>query len=41
MYVLERIANSTGGAAYHAPTTDELDEIFGWIADAIFIRLTR
>jgi hypothetical protein len=41
MYILERIANSTGGAAYHAPTTEELEEIFQWIADAIFIRLTR
>jgi hypothetical protein len=40
MYVLERIASQTGGAAYHAPTTDELGDIFQWIADAIFIRLT-
>ena len=41
MDLLERIAGGTNGQAYHAPTTEELEEIFGWIAEAIFIRITR
>ena len=41
MDLLERIANGTNGQAYHAPTTEELEVIFGWIAEAIFIRITR
>ncbi len=41
MDLLERIATGTNGQAYHAPTTEELEEIFGWIAEAIFIRITR
>ncbi len=39
MVILERIASATGGEAYHAPTTEELQRIFEWIADAIFVRL--
>ena len=41
MDLLERIAESTNGQAYHAPTTEELEEIFYWIAEAIFIRIIR
>lgn len=41
MDILERIAQGTNGQAYHAPTTEELDEIFAWIAEAIFIRIIR
>jgi hypothetical protein len=37
--LLERIAQRTGGESYHAPTTDELEAIFEWIAEAIFVRL--
>ena len=37
--LLERIAHNTGGEAYFAPTTDELEQIFEWIAEAIFVRL--
>jgi Mg-chelatase subunit ChlD len=37
--LLERIAEETGGTAYHAPTTEELEQIFEWIAEAIFVRL--
>ncbi|MGD2253687.1 MAG: hypothetical protein PVF70_12300, partial [Anaerolineales bacterium] len=40
MDVLERIANSTGGTAYHAPTSEELEQIFKWISEAIFVRLS-
>ncbi|MGD8814965.1 MAG: VWA domain-containing protein [Anaerolineales bacterium] len=40
MDVLERIANSTGGTAYHAPTSEELEQIFHWISEAIFVRLS-
>jgi hypothetical protein len=40
MTILERIASATGGEAYHAPTTEELEQIFEWIAEAIFVRLT-
>ncbi len=40
MDVLEWIAEDTHGQAYHAPTTEELEEIFEWIAEAIFVRLT-
>ncbi len=40
MDVLEWIAQDTRGMAYHAPTTEELEEIFEWIAEAIFVRLT-
>lgn len=39
MTILERIASATGGEAYHAPTTEELQQIFEWIAEAIFVRL--
>jgi len=38
--LLERIAGATGGIAYHAPTTEQLEKIFTWIAEAIFVRLT-
>jgi hypothetical protein len=41
MDILERIADGTNGQAYHAPSTEELEEIFAWIAEAIFIRITR
>jgi hypothetical protein len=41
MDLLERIAEGTNGLAYHAPTTAELEEIFAWIAEAIFLRITR
>jgi hypothetical protein len=37
--LLERIAQETGGSAYFAPTTEELEQIFEWIAEAIFVRL--
>jgi hypothetical protein len=37
--LLERIAQRTGGEAYFAPTTEELEAIFEWIAEAIFVRL--
>jgi hypothetical protein len=37
--LLEYIADETGGSAYHAPTTEELEQIFEWIAEAIFVRL--
>jgi hypothetical protein len=37
--LLEYIAEETGGSAYFAPTTEELEQIFEWIADAIFVRL--
>lgn len=37
--LLERIAQQTGGSAYFAPTTEELEQIFEWIAEAIFVRL--
>jgi hypothetical protein len=40
MDVLERISRSTGGTAYHAPTSEELIQIFEWIAEAIFVRLS-
>ena len=39
--LMERIAQKTGGEAYHAPTTEELEAIFEWIADSIFVRLKR
>jgi len=39
--LLERISQKTGGEAYFAPTTAELEAIFEWIADAIFVRLKR
>ena len=39
--LLERIAQNTGGESYHAPTTAELEQIFEWIAEAIFVRLKR
>ncbi len=41
MDVLERISNGTGGTAYHAPTSEELNQIFHWISEAIFVRLSR
>jgi hypothetical protein len=41
MDILERIAEGTNGQAYHAPTTDELEQIFSWIAEAIFLRIVR
>jgi hypothetical protein len=41
MDILERIAEGTNGQAYHAPSTEELEEIFAWIAEAIFIRIIR
>ena len=37
--LMERIAQKTGGEAYFAPTTEELETIFEWIADSIFVRL--
>jgi len=37
--LLERISDDTGGTAYFAPTTEELEQIFEWIAEAIFVRL--
>ena len=37
--LLEHIAQETGGTAYFAPTTEELEQIFEWIAEAIFVRL--
>lgn len=37
--LIEHISDSTGGEAYYAPTTSELEEIFEWIAEAIFVRL--
>jgi hypothetical protein len=37
--LLERIAMQTGGESYFAPTTEELGQIFEWIAEAIFVRL--
>jgi hypothetical protein len=37
--LLERIALQTGGESYFAPTTEELEQIFEWIAEAIFVRL--
>lgn len=40
MKLLQRIAMMTTGQAYHAPTTEELEQIFEWIAEAIFVRLT-
>jgi hypothetical protein len=40
MDLLRRISDSTGGQAYHAPTSEELQQIFEWIARAIFVRLT-
>jgi hypothetical protein len=39
--LLERIAEKTGGTAYFAPTTAELEQIFEWIADSIFVRLKQ
>lgn len=41
MDLLNNIADSTGGEAYLAPTSDDLEEIFEWIAQAIFVRLTK
>jgi hypothetical protein len=41
MDILEHIADGTNGQAYHAPTTEELEDIFAWIAEAIFIRIVR
>jgi hypothetical protein len=41
MTILQHIASETGGEAYHAPTTEELHQIFEWIAEAIFVRLTQ
>lgn len=41
MDLLGRIAERTNGQAYLAPTSEELQEIFAWIAEAIFIRITR
>jgi hypothetical protein len=41
MDLLRRIAENTGGYAYHAPTSEELQNIFEWIAEAIFVRLTE
>ena len=40
MKLMDRIAHMTNGQSYFAPTTEELEEIFEWIADAIFVRLT-
>ncbi len=40
MKLMERIASLTNGQAYFSPTTEELEEIFEWIADSIFVRLT-
>lgn len=40
MKLLERIATLTTGQSYFAPTSEELEEIFQWIAEAIFVRLT-
>lgn len=37
--MLERIAEETDGSAYFAPTTAELEEIFEWITEEIFVRL--
>jgi len=37
--LLEHISDDTGGTAYFAPTTEELEQIFEWIAEAIFVRL--
>jgi hypothetical protein len=37
--LLEHISEETGGEAYFAPTTEELEQIFEWIAEAIFVRL--
>jgi hypothetical protein len=37
--LLERIALQTGGESYFAPTTEQLAQIFEWIAEAIFVRL--
>lgn len=39
--ILRQIASDTGGETYHAPTTDELQQIFESIAEAIFVRLTQ
>jgi hypothetical protein len=39
--LLERIAQETGGTAYFAPTTEELEQVFEWIAEAIFVRLKQ
>lgn len=41
MDLLRRSAENTGGYAYHAPTSEELEQIFDWIAEAIFVRLTK
>lgn len=41
MTILERITSETGGVAFHAPTTAELQQIFEFIAEAIFVRLTQ
>lgn len=41
MDLLRRISEGTGGQAYHAPTSEELQQIFEWIAKAIFVRLTQ
>jgi hypothetical protein len=41
MDLLEYIADETGGEAYHAPNTAELRQIFEWIAEAIFVRLSQ
>jgi hypothetical protein len=38
--LLEEIANNTTGQYFYAPTSDTLEEIFEWIAEAIFVRLT-
>ena len=40
MKLMERIATLTNGQSYFAPTSEELEEIFEWIAEAIFVRLT-
>lgn len=39
--LLDAIATSTDGTFYHARTPEELDQIFRWIAEAIFVRLAE
>jgi hypothetical protein len=39
--ILRQIASETGGEAYYAPTTEQLQEAFEAIAEAIFVRLTQ
>jgi len=39
--ILRQIAKDTGGEAYYAPTTKELQEAFEAIAEAIFVRLEQ